>query len=239
MRTPENETELNQLDNVLVTRLDVTDRSSIAEAVAAGAERFGGIDALVNNAGYGAFGPLEATSTDSIERQFDTNVIGLLDVTREVLPHFRAQGSGVVVNISSVGGRMTLPLGSLYHGTKYAVEGISEALTYELNPLGISVKIVQPGAIETDFAGRSIDFSNDESLPEYQGMVAHVGGLFESFMANASPPSLVAEVIHAAVTDGSDHMRYIAGEDAKALLAARDSQDDATFMAGIKAQLGM
>jgi len=124
-----------------------------------------------DDAGYGAYGVLEATPEAKIERQFDTNVIGLIDTTKAVLPHFRANGAGVIVNISSLGGKMTFPLGSLYHGTKFAVEGFSEALSYELEPLGIRVKIVEPGGVDTDFGGRSFDFTNDESLAEYQPLV--------------------------------------------------------------------
>ena len=168
MRKPEADADLSALDNALVTRLDVTDQASISAAVKTGIARFGRIDALLNNAGYGAWGPLEAFSDESIRRQYDTNVIGLLATMRAVLPHMRAAKAGVIVNISSIGGKMTFPLGSLYHGTKFAVEGISEALNYELEPIGIKMKIVEPGAIKTDFGGRSLDFANDESIQEYQ-----------------------------------------------------------------------
>src|SRR5690606_19782756 len=125
-------------------------------------------DVVVNNAGYGAYGPLEAFDRESIARQFNTNVIGLLDVTKAVLPHFRENKSGMFINISSIGGKITFPLGSLYHGTKFAVEGISESLRYELENIGAQIKIVEPGAIATDFAGRSFDFKNGEGMPEYQ-----------------------------------------------------------------------
>lgn len=164
MRTPDQEAELTQLDRTLVTRLDVQDAGSIQSAVEAGVARFGRIDALVNNAGYGAYGPLEATPFEKIRRQFDVNVLGLLATTQALLPHFRANRSGTIVNVSSVGGRMTFPLGTLYHGTKFAVEGLSEALHYELLPFGVRVKIVEPGGIRTDFGGRSLDFSNDPKL---------------------------------------------------------------------------
>ena len=238
MRKPEAETELSQLENVLVTRLDVTDRESIAGAVTAGIDRFGRIDALLNNAGYGAYGVLEATGSEKIERQFDTNVIGLIDTAKAVLPHFRANGAGVIVNISSVGGKMTFPLGSLYHGTKFAVEGFSEALSYELEPLGIRVKIVEPGGVDTDFGGRSFDFTNDESLAEYQPMVQKLMALLAAGMP-LSPPSLIAEVIWTAVTDGTDQLRYEAGPDAVQLISQRKAQDDATFIGGIKTQYGL
>jgi NADP-dependent 3-hydroxy acid dehydrogenase YdfG len=171
MRSPDRETELAALPNVIVTRLDVQDSASIRAAVAGGIARFGKIDVLLNNAGYGAYGPLEATPMEKIRRQFDVNVIGLLETTKAVLPHFRAKRSGTIINVSSVGGKMTFPLGTLYHGTKFAVEGLSEALSWEMGPIGVKVKIVEPGAIKTDFAGRSFDFSNDEAMVEYQSIV--------------------------------------------------------------------
>ncbi len=239
MRTPEKEEELNQLDNVLVTRLDVLDPGSIEEAIKEGVSNFGQIHALVNNAGYGAYGPLEAFARENIVRQFNTNVIGLLDVTRAILPHFRANGEGTIVNISSIGGKMTFPLGSLYHGTKFAVEGISEALSYELSQIGIKVKIVEPGAIATDFAGRSFDFSNDESMTEYQETVAKLWAGFGNALDNASEPVVVAEVIYDAVTDGTDTLRYAAGADAVELIANRKLHDDATFIGNIKAMFDL
>lgn len=239
MRSPDNETELTALDNVLVTRLDVTDEASISAAVAAGLERFGAIDALVNNAGYGAYGPLEAFDIDGIRRQFDTNVIGLLATTKAVLTHMRAAKSGTIVNISSIGGRMTFPLGTLYHGTKFAVEGLSESLHYELSAIGVRVKIVEPGMIKTDFGGRSFDFQNDESLEEYQATVAALMAGFASVGEQASEPGVVASVIWNAVTDGTNQLRYTAGDDAAELMANRKAQDDDTFLAGIKGQFGL
>ncbi|MEM9770314.1 MAG: SDR family oxidoreductase [Cyanobacteria bacterium P01_D01_bin.73] len=238
MRSPQKETELTQLDNILVTRLDVTDSESIHAAVAQGLERFGKIDALINNAGYGAYGPLEAVPMENVRRQFDTNVIGLLEVTKSVLPHLRRQKSGTIVNISSIGGKVTFPLGQLYHGTKFAVEGISESLSYELAPIGINVKIVEPGAIATDFAGRSFDFQNDESLEEYQDVVQKVMGSFEGILGEAASADLVAEVIWTAVTDGTDTLRYLVGEDAKSWAANRQTMDDKTFIGDIKSQFG-
>ena len=239
MRSPQKETELTQLDNVLVTRLDVTDTASIDTAVAEGIDRFGRIDVLLNNAGYGAYGPLELFPMDKIRRQFDTNVIGLLAVTKAVLPHMRAQKSGTIVNISSIGGQMTFPLGTLYHGTKFAVEGMSESLHYELEPLGVKVKIVEPGMIATDFGGRSFDFVNDESVEEYQGIVQKLMGAWAGGDLQASEPVVVSEVIWNAVTDGTDTLRYRAGEDAVQLLDNRKTLDDATFIGGVKAQFGL
>jgi NAD(P)-dependent dehydrogenase (short-subunit alcohol dehydrogenase family) len=238
MRQPEKEQELIALPNVLVTRLDVTDPGSIQNGVAAGIRRFGKLDVLLNNAGYGAYGPLEAFPMDRIRRQFDTNVIGLLETTKVVIPHLRKQHSGIIVNVSSIGGQMTFPLGTLYHGTKFAVEGLSEALHYELEAAGIKVKLIEPGLINTDFGGRSFDMVNDESMTEYQPIVQALFGTWASAQT-LSEPIVVAEVIWNAVTDGSDTLRYRAGADAEALLNNRKLLDDPAFIGGLKVQLGI
>lgn len=241
MRSPDIEQELVKLDNVFVTRLDVTDNVSIKSAVDQGIKQFGTIDVLLNNAGYGAYGPLEAFEEHRIRRQFDTNVIGLLETTKAVLPHFRANKSGIIINISSIAGRMTFPLGALYHGTKFAVEGLSEALHYELEPIGIKVKIIEPGLIATDFAGRSLDFANEESLQEYQPVVLKFFKTFTSgtMLAQASPASLVAEIIWEAATDGTNTLRYTGGEDARQYLASRKTLNDEEFIGQIKKQFGL
>ncbi len=237
MRSPEDEKELVGLDNMLLTRLDVNDHDSIDAAAAEGIQRFGRIDVLLNNAGYGAYGPLEAFPMDRIKRQFDTNVIGLLATTKALLPHFRQNKSGIIVNVSSIGGQMTFPLGTLYHGTKFAVEGLSEALHYELEPFGVMVKIVEPGMIKTNFGGRSFDFVLDESMTEYLPTVAGMQKAMGSYAANPSEPLVVAEVIWQAATDGTDTLRYRAGSDAEALLDERKVQDDATFIGNMKQRM--
>lgn len=239
MRNTETETELNQFDNVLVAKLDVLNVGSIQKAFQVGIQKFGSIDVLLNNAGYGAYGPLEAFSRDKIVRQFNTNVIGLLDVTKIILPYFRQNKKGIVINISSIGGKMTFPLGSLYHGTKFAVEGISESLNYELEQFGGQVKIVEPGMIATDFSGRSFDFNNDENMTEYKKIVDSLMTVMPIMAQNASPASIVAEVIFEAATDNKKQLRYIAGEDAKKLIENRKSFDDYTFINGIKSQFGL
>ena len=239
MRNPENETALKSLDNVWVAKLDVLDLNSIRNAVNEGIKKFGRIDVLLNNAGYGAYGTLESFSREKIVRQFNTNVIGLLDVTQAILPHFRQSKSGIIINISSIGGKMTFPLGSLYHGTKFAVEGISESLYYEVEKFGGQVKIVEPGMIATDFSGRSFDFSNDETMVEYQKIVGALLAAMPAMAENASPAGVVAKVIFEAATDGKNQLRYTAGEDAKTLILNRQQYDDATFIGGIKTQFGL
>ena len=240
MRSPADGQELSQLSNVHVTRLDVTDQESITTAVAEVSERFGSIDVLVNNAGFGAYGPLEITSTETIRRQFDTNVIGLLEVTRAVIPIMRSQGDGVIVNISSMGGRMAFPFGSLYHGSKFAVEGISEALAYEMMTLGIKVKVVEPGAVATDFGGRSFVLTVDPEGGPYgaavQTVLTNMATMMEDGIAGSEEP---AEVIFTAATDGTSQFRYISGNDAATILGARQSMDDAAFMGMIASNFGL
>lgn len=228
MRNPKNEKELSELDNMHLEALDVLDAHSIESAIRGGIERFGKIDALLNNAGYGAYGPLESFPRENIVRQFNTNVIGLLDVTRAILPHFRENKSGVIVNISSIGGQITFPLGTLYHGTKFAVEGISESLHYEMKAIGVKVKIVEPGFIATDFGGRSFDFQAGE-VGDYQPVIDALMKQWQDPNNTVSPPSLVAEVIYSAVTDNSDQLRYRAGEDAHYLLDKRKELSDEAF----------
>jgi len=228
MRSPEKETELNKLENVLLEKLDVLELSSIDQTIKNGVAKYTKIDALVNNAGYGAYGPLESFPRENIIRQFNTNVIGLIDVTKAIIPHFRQNKEGIIVNISSIGGQMTFALGSLYHGTKFAVEGISESLHYEMKEIGVKVKIVEPGFIETDFGGRSFDFQAGE-IPEYRTITKALMKQWQNPNNTVSPPSLVAAVIFNAVTDGTNQLRYRAGDDAKFLLDCRKKMTDTEF----------
>lgn len=239
MRTPKNETDLSSQQNIWTAQLDVLDPESIEKTVREGIERFGKIDVLINNAGYGAYGPLEVFDRESIIRQFNTNVIGLLDVTKALLPHFRAQKEGIIINVSSMGGRFTFPFGSLYHGTKFAVEGISESLAYEVAAFGGKVKIIEPGATATDFAGRSFDFKNDESMEDYQGMMNNLMKMINEIGSNSVPALVVAEKIYEAATDGTDRLRYPATPDATIFLEKRANESDDVFITGLKEQFGL
>ena len=236
MRSPEKETELNTLENVQLEKLDVLDLASIETAINNGISKFGKIDALVNNAGYGAYGPLESFPRENIIKQFNTNVIGLMDVTKAIIPHFRANKDGVIVNISSIGGQMTFALGSLYHGTKFAVEGISESLHYEMAAIGVKVKIVEPGMIATDFGGRSFDFQAGD-IEDYQPLIGALMKQWQNPNNTVSKPSLVADVIYTAVTDGTDQLRYRAGEDANFLLDNRKKMNDEEFFEMMNSQM--
>lgn len=241
MRNPDDGAAL-AADNVLVVPMDVLDEDAIHEAVAAALARFGRIDALVNNAGYGAYGPLEATPMATVRRQFDVNVHGLIATTRAVLPAMREAKRGVIVNISSVGGRMCYPFGALYHGSKWAVEGLSEALHFELIPLGIRVKLVEPGGVATDFAGRSFVFTNDPAIAEYQPMAQALMAAMAASAGDASlqQPAEVAEVIWQAVHDASARLRFVSGEGARQLLAARyDAEQDEAFVDGMRKRFGL
>lgn len=238
MRCLDDAGELKDHDNVLLVALDVTDATSIAKALSSGIARFGEIDVLLNNAGYGAYGPLEAFSMERIERIFDTNVIGLLAVTKALIPHMRAKQSGTIINVSSVGGQVAFPTGALYHGTKFAVEGLSEALHYELAPLGIRLCIVQPGMVKTNFGGSSFDRGVDENLTEYDETIAGTSRMFASLANNPAEPETIAQVIWEAANSIEDKLRYRAGDDAAIkLLDARKEQDDKTFTDAMKKRM--
>ena len=237
MRSPADHADLVS-DRVRTLELDVTDAGTIRPARDQALEAFGKIDVLVNNAGYGTFGPFEAATNEQIERQYATNVTGLMYVTREFLPHFRQRKSGTIVNISSVGGRATFPLYSLYHGTKWAVEGFSESLNFELEPFGIRVKLVEPGAIKTDFTTRSLDVLKKDGLNVYDDFVKRFKDNWSSGRTPSSP-EMVAEVIYQAATDGTSQLRYIAGDDAKMVIDTRSKISQEDYYAMIRKRLGL
>jgi NAD(P)-dependent dehydrogenase (short-subunit alcohol dehydrogenase family) len=221
MRNPEEETELTELENIKCIRLDVTDEDSIRSAIDETIAAFGGIDVIVNNAGYGTIGPFEAASKEQVKRQFDTNVFGVMNVTRAILPYFRNKRSGTIINIASAGGRMTWPLYTLYHGTKWAVEGFSESLQYELRPFNIKVKIIEPGSIKTDFWGRSQEVVRKRGLDVYEEYVNTVVPNLQKTGANAPEPDVVAGAVYKAATDNSWRLRYQPGSGAKWSLLLR------------------
>ena len=238
MRSPEKETELPKLSNVFITKLDVTDKLSIQNAVAAGIEKFGKIDVLVNNAGYGALGALEAATDEQVKQQFDVNLFGLIEVTKAVLPGMRQQKSGTIINVSSVGGRITFPFSSLYHATKFAVEGLTESMQYELNPLGIRFKIVEPGGYKTEFAGRSMTLFDLEGLDDYQPAFDKFTAMIDHWPMSENI-SEVADVIYEAATDGSEKLRYPVGHDAVQLIESRQQMSDVDFKKMMTTQIGI
>ena len=217
MRQPAADSELARLPGVLVTRLDVQDRESIDAAVADGVERFGRIDALINNAGFSLFGVFEAISREKIQEQFDVNVFGLMDVTRALLPHFRRNKSGLIINISSRAGLVGLPMISLYCAAKYALEGFSEALAYELASQNIVIKVVEPsgGVTGTSFSQRMAQEKTAGAAPaDYAEFMARTSAIFATMQAaRKTTADDVARVIYEAATDGSSRFRYFIGED--------------------------
>lgn len=231
LRSP-GKAQLPNSPRVAALRLDVTDPASIAAAVTETLSRFGSLDAVVNNAGYGLVGPFEATTGEAVDRQLATNVVGIMNVTRAVLPHFRERRAGVIVNVASMGGRITFPLYSVYHASKWAVEGFSESLAFELEPFGIRVKIVEPGPIKTDFYDRSMDLAKREGLTAYDRFVAKAMPNMQAAGAKAPGPEVVARVIWKAATDGRKKIRYSANS--APILALRRLLPDRAFMAVIR-----
>lgn len=206
MRAPEASEPFRAAGGPIISpRLDVTDRESIAGAVLATLDRFGGIDAIVNNAGYMLMGPLEAWDDGALEGQFRTNLFGLVELTRAVLPTMRRQGGGTIVNVSSIGGRFGLPLGAAYHASKFAVEGLSESLRFELEPFGIRVKLVEPGGIKTDFVRRGLRWVEH---PEYAKIAEPMRRIMDQVDVYAPGPEPVARVIVRAASDRSRRLRY-------------------------------
>ena len=228
MRSPDKAQDLQRIVDVECIRLDVTDPESVREGVQTALDRFGRIDAVVNNAGFAVVGPFEAASDEQIEQEFQTNVFGVMFVCREILPIFRAQKRGTIINVASMGGRITFPLYSVYHATKWAVEGFSEALQYEVRELNIRVKIIEPGPIKTDFYTRSISISKKEGLTAYDNFVARAFPNLQRAGETAPDGRIVAEAIYDAATDDSWKMRYPVNS--RAILTARRLLPDSLFL---------
>ncbi len=232
MRVPEKAEDLQKIVDIECLRLDVTDVNSITAAISETLEKFGRIDAVVNNAGYALTGAFEAASPEQIEKQFQTNVFGLMNVCREVLPYFRKEKRGIIVNVASVGGRLAFPFYSLYNSTKWAVEGFSESLQYELEQFNIHVKIIEPGPIKTDFYDRSQDVTRRENLTAYDYMLDKAIPNMRKAAEDAPDGSVVAETIYEAVTDGTKKLRYPVN--AKGLLTARKLLPDRLFFSIVR-----
>ena len=219
-----------------VVQLDVNDDISVKNAIdkiVAAAENKR-IDVLVNNAGYGLFGPLEDISIEEIKAQFETNFFGVIRVTQQVLPVMRNQSiGGTIVNVSSVGGRIGVPVLSAYQSTKFALEGLSESMSYELEPFGIRVVIIEPGFIRTNIinSSASAEKALDPKSP-YFPLMQKVKNHFKSMMENASsssPPEEVAKVILQSITSKNPQLRYTVGNDAATIIQARMNMPDKEF----------
>jgi NAD(P)-dependent dehydrogenase (short-subunit alcohol dehydrogenase family) len=230
MRSPEKEQELNKLQNVLVTRLDVQDSGSIETAVKEALQHFGSIDVLVNNAGFGLMGVFESAKEEQIYKQYSVNVFGLMNVTRAVLPQMRQQGGGSIINLSSFGGQVGLPFGSLYNSSKFAVEGFSESLSHEVAAFGISVKIIEPGGVATNFR-EGIEMIKNE-VPEYNELMGNFFGRYASVTADLpkATPEDVAQTIYQASTDNKTQLRYVIGQDAQFYIDTKYENNDSEFI---------
>ncbi|WJN49973.1 oxidoreductase [Pseudomonas asiatica] len=224
-RNPEDiEARLGRHPNLLAVRLDVTREEDALAAVAAGIKHFGQIDVLVNNAGFGVLGAVEETSASETERLFTTNVFGLLNVTRAVLPHMRRQRSGHVINISSLGGYQAYMGWGVYGSTKFAVEGISEAMHQELAPLGIKVTVVEPGFFRTDFLDDQSLVKTALELPDYAATVGVMRHYAEAANhAQPGNPAKLAEALLALANAANPPLRLALGSDAVARIEAKNS----------------
>ena len=222
----------------LALKLDVTSRAEVAAAVAAALERFGRIDVLVNNAGYGYVSAIEEGDDAQVRAQFETNVFGLIDLTKAVLPAMRARRRGHIVNFSSIGGLVGFAATGYYHATKFAVEGLSESLAVECKPLGIGVTIVEPGPFRTDWAGRSIV----ESATVIDDYAATAGQrriqTRERSGKQAGDPVRGAAAVIAAVTAASPPLRLLLGAPAFAAASAKLDAMRANFEAWKETTLG-
>jgi NAD(P)-dependent dehydrogenase (short-subunit alcohol dehydrogenase family) len=213
MRSPEKETELTKLDDVLVTKLDVTDPASVETAVEVTLEKFGSIDVLVNNAGYGGHTLFEQASDEAIRAMYETNVFGVMNVTRAVLPLMRQRNSGHIINVTSMAGMMGAPLISIYASTKHAVQGMTEAMSFEYKPLGIYVKSVLPGAYPTTRFNAStvddVDAGGEELAGYTKKLFDHLKSVAEN-MANqggveADPQEVADKIFECATSETPVH----------------------------------
>ena len=218
-----------------IQQLDVTDDKSLTNAIQAIVSKANSIDVLVNNAGYALTGGFEDIAIEEIKAQYETNLFGLIRTTQAVLPIMRKQKSGMIVNISSGAGRFGYPGGSAYVSTKFAVEGLSESMAYELEPFGIKVILVEPGVIKTNIANSMVlaKKSQNSNSPYYQ-IMQKMSTSFEHMLENASSPDLVAKVVLQAVTSENPNLRYLAGKDVEMWIEAKRNMSDDEFYKMIK-----
>ncbi|MCI9889010.1 oxidoreductase [Micrococcales bacterium 31B] len=229
-------------DGIRALAMDVTDDQSMQDGIARIIDETGRIDVLVNNAGYGSYGALEDVEIDEGRRQFEVNVFGAIRLAQLALPHMRAQRAGTIVNITSMGGKIHTPLGGWYHGTKFALEALSDCLRIEVAPFGINVVVIEPGGIATEWGGIAADhLDNTVGSGAYQEQATAVAKALRS-EANAnrsSPPSVISDAIGKAVTAKRPKTRYAVGFGAKPLIAARSILSDRQFDAVIARAMGL
>jgi NAD(P)-dependent dehydrogenase (short-subunit alcohol dehydrogenase family) len=232
MRSPDAETELTRVSGITVMALDVTDPAQITET-AKKALALGPVDVLFNNAGYGLAGAFEGASDDQLVKEINTNLLGVMRVTQAFLPAMRERGEGAILTTTSIGGLVTFPFNSVYHATKWGLEGWSESLAFELAPFGIRVKTVAPGGISTDFAGRSLVFTPHAA---YMDAIGKAMAMFTNpeRRSLASTAEKIAQSVWEAANDTSDRVTFVAGDDAKGTYAQRLAVGVEAFRAGIR-----
>jgi NAD(P)-dependent dehydrogenase (short-subunit alcohol dehydrogenase family) len=224
--------DLKQLGGIPL-KMDVTKEEDLVAAVGQIQREHGGVDILINNAGYGQYGPMEDIPMDSARYQFEVNLFGAARLTQLVLPYMREKKAGKIINISSMGGKIYTPLGSWYHATKHAVEGWSDCLRFEVSPFGIDVIIIEPGLIDTEFAGVVSTTIPQESVNgPYREFVSALASQGESTNGNAfsaSPPSVIADTILRAIKARRPRTRYAVGAMARPLIVMRRLLGDRGF----------
>ena len=215
---------------IRIVQLDVTDENSIKSAIQSILSETGRIDLLVNNAGYGLTGAFEDIGIDEIKAEYETNLYGVIRVTQQVLPIMRKQGSGRIINISSGAGRFGYPGGSAYVSSKFALEGLSESIAYELEQFGIKVILVEPGVVRTNFGENMVIArkAQDPNSP-YSQMMQMMSSIRGKMLENASDADLVAKVVVEAATAKEPVLRYLAGKDVQQMVAAKKSMSDEEF----------
>jgi len=220
-----------------VIQLDVTDDKSVIDTINVISNRQGRIDVLVNNAGYEHHGAVEELSIEEIKTQFETNFFGAVGVLKAVLPVMRKQRSGAIVNISSIGGRIGVPLNSAYVGSKFALEGFSESMKYELEGFGIKVILIEPGAVKTNYLdnAKQAQMAMNPGSPYAEFSKKMSAGVKERFKeASSSSPYQVAEVILSAIKSEKPNTRYLVGNDAIAIKERRKNSSDSELELWIK-----
>jgi short-subunit dehydrogenase len=225
-----------------VIQLDVDNDKSVIDAINRIVKEKERIDVVINNAGYALVGALEETSMQEIEAQFETNFFGVIRVMQAVIPIMRKHKSGRIVNITSMGGRIAIPLDSIYHATKFALEGLSESIQYELEPFGINIILIEPGAVGSNFwknLKMAAKASSNLNNSPYTQMENNMSEAFKQMVQNTIHPSDVAKVILQAVTSDNPDFRYVVGKDAAMVMEARKNMSDREFQDLMRKQFNL
>jgi len=212
-------------------KMDVTNHDEVYSEIQKIIDAEGRIDVLVNNAGYAVYGPIEEIDAQQAKRQFDVNLFGLAEVTKAVLPVMRSQGSGTIINVSSIGGKIYTPLGAWYHASKFALEGWSDCLRLEVNQFGINVVIIEPGAIKTEFAEAMDQQFNEDNNSPYKELKVLISRMMQSSNepGNSSEPTVIANTISKAIHSKKPKTRYVSGKMGKQTLFFRKIMSDKVF----------